>query len=71
MYVTDASFQGRWFRYTPSPYFKQFVKDKYKGQFSKNKRIRRKQFKRRMNEILDKALDNLVEGIRERLENKA
>jgi hypothetical protein len=70
-WVTDAKFVGRTLVYSPSPNFKKFIVKKFAGQFSKNRRIRKKQIRRFMNEMLEKALDNMVRGIRERHENKA
>lgn len=70
-WVTDARVVGKNLHYSPSPNFKKYIMKKFAGQFSKNKRIRKKQVRKFMNEMLEKALDNLVRGIRERHENKA
>jgi hypothetical protein len=70
-WVTDAKFIGRTLFYSPSPNFKKFIVEKFAGQFSKNRRIRKKQVRKLMNKMLEKALDNMVRGIRERNEDKA
>lgn len=70
-WVTDVRLIGRTLIYTPSPNFMIYIMKKFAGQFSKNKRIKKKQIRRFMDEMLDKALDNLVRGIRERHEDKA
>ena len=70
-WVASAEVRGRTLHYTPSPNFENYIRKRFAGQFSKNRRIKKKQFKRFMNEMLLKALDNIASSVRERFENKA
>ena len=64
MYVTSAVIKGKVLLYQPTRLLLEVVEKKFKGRFSKNRRIKKKQVHRFANEIISQALELFADGFK-------